>query len=133
MGWLVIVVTNQAGITRGYYDSAAVEKLHAWMQEQLRAKGAHVDAFYYCPHHPDGSESSLTIACDCRKPETGMLKRAFNEWPIDLARSVLIGEKPSDLEAAHRGGIQGARFNGSVGLLELAKRIVGSELPTFAA
>lgn len=124
-GWFVIVVTNQAGIARGYYDSAAVDKLHAWMQDQLRAKGAHIDAFYYCPHHPDGTESSLTIACKCRKPEPGMLMRAFAEWPIDLARSVLIGDKPSDLEAAHKAGIQGVSFDGSVGLLQLATRIVG--------
>lgn len=124
-GWLVIVATNQAGIARGYYESKAVENLHAWMQNQLRAKGAHIDAFYYCPHHPDGSEPTYTISCDCRKPAPGMLMTAFAEWPIDRTRSVMIGDKPSDIEAAHRAGIQGISFDGSVGLLQLVTRIVG--------
>lgn len=122
-GWLVIVVTIQASIAQGYYDSSAVERLHQWMQDQLRAKGAHIDAFYCCPHYPEGSESSHSIACDCRKPASGMLKQAITEWPIDRARSVMIGDKP-DLEAANRADIQGVRFDGSVGLLELATRIV---------
>jgi len=111
-GWLVIVVTNQAGIARGYYDEAAVEHLHNWMQAQLRTMGAHVDAFYYCPHHPDGSVAGLRIACDCRKPEPGMLHKALAEWPIDPESAYLIGDKPSDLEAAQRAGVKGVMFDG---------------------
>lgn len=120
-GWLVIVVTNQAGIARGFYDDAAVERLHAWMQAQLRSYGAHVDAFYYCPHHPEGTVTSLAVACECRKPEPGMLLRALNEWPIDLDHTYLIGDKSSDVEAAERAGVKGILFEGD-GLLELVRQ-----------
>lgn len=123
-GWLVIVVTNQAGIARGYYDDSAVEQLHVWMLAQLRSYGAHVDAFYYCPHHPEGTVTSLAVACECRKPEPGMLLRALNEWPIDLDHAYLIGDKSSDVEAAERAGVKGILFEGE-GLLELARRIAG--------
>jgi D-glycero-D-manno-heptose 1,7-bisphosphate phosphatase len=122
-GWLVIVVTNQAGIARGYYDRAAVERLHAWMQAQLHAIGAHVDAFYYCPHHPEGCVSELAIPCDCRKPKPGMLLTALRDWPIDPTRAYLIGDKPSDLEAAHRAGVRGVLYDGSQTLLEQVREL----------
>jgi D-glycero-D-manno-heptose 1,7-bisphosphate phosphatase len=122
-GWLVIVVTNQAGIAHGYYDDVAVTSLHAWMQEQLRLKGAHVDAFYYCPHHPEGSVSELATECTCRKPEPGMLLRAMSEWPVDRSCAFLIGDKLSDLEAASRAGVKGVLFEGE-GLLDLAQRLL---------
>lgn len=123
-GWLVIVVTNQAGIARGYYDAAAVEQLHGWMQAQLQAIGAHIDAFYYCPHHPEGTVAALTMTCDCRKPQPGMLRQALRDWPqIDPARSRLIGDKPSDIEAAQRAGLEGCLFEGQ-DLLGLVTRLV---------
>lgn len=115
-GWLVIVVTNQAGVARGYYDEKAVAELHGWMQAVLLAHGAHVDAFYHCPHHPEGVVAELSIACACRKPEPGMLLAAVADWPIDLSRSVMIGDKGSDIEAARRVGVRGIRFGGQ-GLL----------------
>lgn len=121
-GWLVIVVTNQAGVARGFYDEAAVQSLHHWMQGQLREHGAHVDAFYYCPHHPDGAVSELAIACDCRKPEPGMLLKALGEWPIERDRAYLIGDKASDMEAARRAGIKGLMFHGE-NLLDLVSSI----------
>jgi len=108
----VIVVTNQAGIARGYYDEAAVERLHNWMQAQLRKIGAHVDAFYYCPHHPDGTVAELGINCDCRKPEPGMVLTALTEWPVDRNLAYLIGDKPTDLDAAQRAGVKGVLFDG---------------------
>lgn len=123
-GWLVIVVTNQAGIARGYYDDSSVEQLHAWMQAQLRAQGAHVDAFYYCPHHLEGAVSSLAVQCQCRKPSPAMLLVAMAEWPIDQSRAYLIGDKLTDMEAAERAGIKGFLFNGE-GLLEIAQGLAG--------
>lgn len=117
-GRLVIVVTNQAGVARGYYDEAKVAGLHGWMQAELMAHGAHVDAFYHCPHHPDGVVPELAIACVCRKPEPGMLLAALREWPIDQSRSILIGDKDSDIEAAGRAGVKGLRFDGH-GLFDL--------------
>lgn len=127
LGWLVFVVTNQAGVARGFYEESAVVELHNWMQEQLRLRGAHVDAFYFCPHHPDGSVRDLSIACDCRKPDAGMLLKAFEEWPmVDIENSWLIGDKPSDIEAANRAGIKSVLFTGS-GLLGVARDLACPE------
>lgn len=98
-GYLVIVVTNQAGIARGYYDEAAVNVLHAHLQEVLQAQQARIDAFYLCPHHPD-----FTGVCTCRKPQPGMLLRAAAEWNIDLAGSWLIGDTESDIAAGTAAG-----------------------------
>lgn len=92
-----IVVTNQAGVGRGYFSEARVEAIHQQLAKQLAAHGAHLDATYYCPHHPDEG-------CDCRKPNPGMLKRAAQEHDIDLGRSFAVGDKVSDLEAGRRAG-----------------------------
>jgi D-glycero-D-manno-heptose 1,7-bisphosphate phosphatase len=112
LGWLVVVVTNQAGIARGLYDEAAMHGLHAFMQDELRRHGAHVDAFYHCPHHPEGILADLAVGCDCRKPEPGMLLAAARDWPIDLAASLLVGDRETDIEAARRAGVRGILFEG---------------------
>lgn len=106
-GYYVFVVTNQAGVARGYYGTDRVLALHAWMQQELRVAGAHVDAFYFCPHHPE-----YTGPCDCRKPEPGMILQAMKEWPIVKERSFLIGDKEWDVKAAKRAGIGGFLFAG---------------------
>jgi len=113
-GYFVIVITNQSGVARGYYDEAAVHKYHAHMQERLRAQGAHIDAFYYCPHHPDGAVKKLAISCLCRKPKPGMLEQAAREWPIDLTRSFFIGDNDNDMIAAATFGIRGIKFDATV-------------------
>ena len=112
LGWYVIVVTNQAGIARGYYPEEAVVALHARMQQDLQALGAHVDAFYFCPHHPEGAVPALSVVCSCRKPQPGMLLAALRDWPIDASRSLLIGDKDSDVAAAAAVGIAGRKFSG---------------------
>lgn len=96
-GVLAIVITNQAGIGRGYFSATTMEAIHARLAQQLAAHGAHLDAIYHCPHHPDAG-------CACRKPSPGMLLRAAREHSIDLERSVLVGDKASDLEAGRRAG-----------------------------
>lgn len=104
-GYYVFVVTNQAGIARGFYDDAKVNALHDWMQQQLRSIGAHIDAFYYCPHHPD-----FGPPCGCRKPAAGMLIQAMSEWPVEPSGSFMIGDKQIDVEAAINGGIAGYQY-----------------------
>lgn len=111
-GRLAVVVTNQAGVARGLYDEAAVDRLHDWMNRELAARGAHIDGFYFCPHHPDIGEPPYRQACDCRKPGTGLLRRAMVDLPIDMDRSLLIGDRPSDLEAAAAMALPGHHFDG---------------------
>ncbi|HVZ52624.1 MAG TPA: HAD family hydrolase [Pseudolabrys sp.] len=110
-GYAVIVITNQSGVARGYYDEAAVRRFHDHMRARIEAEGAHIDAFYYCPHHPQGIVKELAVACRCRKPEPGMLEQAAREWPLDLSRSFLIGDKDDDMTAAARFGIRGIKFD----------------------
>ena len=95
-GLPVILVTNQAGIARGYYKEAAMRALHAHLRDVLAAEGAQIDAIYFCPHHPDYSGP-----CACRKPSPGMLQQAAAEHNIDLARSWLVGDTGSDIGAGH--------------------------------
>ncbi len=111
-GYLTIVCTNQAGIARGLYDENAMHKFHAEMQRQLMQNGAHIDAFYFCPNHPEGVVSALACDHPDRKPNPGMLLRAMRDWRVDKARSFMIGDMPSDLEAAQRAGVKGVRFEG---------------------
>ena len=110
-GYAVIVITNQSGIARGFYDEAAVKRLHAHMRDELVREGAHIDAFYYCPHHPEGTVKPYAVRCRCRKPGTGMLEQAVREWTIDRARSFLIGDKDIDMQAAAAFKIKGVHFD----------------------
>jgi D-glycero-D-manno-heptose 1,7-bisphosphate phosphatase len=116
-GYIVIVITNQSGVARGYYNEPAIHKFHTHMQDALRAQGAHIDAFYYCPHHPEGTVKEFAIRCHCRKPQTGMLEQAAREWQIDLGRSFLIGDKDDDMAAAATFNIRGIKFDSKVNLL----------------
>lgn len=100
IGYLIIVVTNQSGIARGYFTQRDFEAFSTWMREEFRAQGAHIDAIYHCPHHPD-----FTGACQCRKPAPGMLLAAAEAYNIDLANSLLIGDSERDIIAAQRAGV----------------------------
>jgi len=111
-GYFVFVVTNQAGVAHGYYEEATIHTLHAWVSKELARAGAHVDAFYHCPHHPEGKLAPYRRACDCRKPGRGMLLRAGQEWPIDWSGSFLVGDRDSDMAAAAAAGIPGHKFAG---------------------
>jgi D-glycero-D-manno-heptose 1,7-bisphosphate phosphatase len=111
-GFLVIVVTNQSGIARGYYTEADVKALHRWMNKHLAECGARIDAFYYSPYHPDGTIREYRRVSDCRKPGPGMLLQAFADRPIDKARSFLIGDNEKDMAAAAQAGIRGHLFAG---------------------
>ena len=100
-GYKVIVVTNQAGIARGYYTQKEVDILHNYINEELAKIGAHIDAFYICPHHPD-----FTGECNCRIPKTGMIEQAIKDFDIDVKQSVLFGDKPCDIECGEKCGIK---------------------------
>jgi len=100
LGYLIIVITNQAGIAKGYYTESDFAILTDWMINEFKLRGIKISKVYYCPHHPD-----FTTPCDCRKPNPGMILAAQKEFDINLAESVLIGDKDSDIEAGRRAGI----------------------------
>jgi len=126
-GYYVLVVTNQSGIARGFYTEETVNAFHAHMQKELASHGAHVDAFYFCPHHPDGVIKSLAIHCGCRKPATGMLEQASREWPIDRGASFLVGDKDEDMAAAKAFEIRGIKFDYRVdSLIDVVRREIAA-------
>nr|WP_321439753.1 HAD-IIIA family hydrolase [uncultured Hyphomonas sp.] len=126
-GYRVIVVTNQAGVARGFYDEDAIGIFHAGMQTQLAEAGAFVDAFYHCPYHADGKVPSYTVEDHPdRKPNPGMILRALKDWHVDKDKSFLIGDKPSDMEAARRVGLPGHLYAGG-NLQALVSDIIGPE------
>jgi D-glycero-D-manno-heptose 1,7-bisphosphate phosphatase len=104
-GYRLIVVTNQAGIARGYYAQDEMDRLHDHMRELLAKHGVSLDAIYFCPHHPQGSIEHLSIECNCRKPSPGMVVQASRDFDLNLATSVLIGDKLSDVQAGKRAGV----------------------------
>jgi D-glycero-D-manno-heptose 1,7-bisphosphate phosphatase len=105
-GFPVVVVTNQSGIARGLFSEAFVAETHRALDARLAAGGARVDAYYYCPHHPDGSVTALATVCDCRKPGRGLIDRAARDLGLDSARSFVVGDKWVD---AQLGRAVGAR------------------------
>ena len=146
-GFLLIVVTNQSGIGRGYYTEADFQKLNAWMLEELKRQGVTVAATYYCPHLPDAKIPRYRKDCDCRKPRTGMFMDAVRDFQIDLKQSYAVGDKlrdcaicretecrgfliernesPDVLENVKAGRIPHVRY--AENLLEAVKIIVGGE------
>jgi D-glycero-D-manno-heptose 1,7-bisphosphate phosphatase len=111
-GWHVFVVTNQSGVARGLYDEAAVRDLHRWMADAARHAGGTVDDVRYCPFHPDASVSAYRRNSDWRKPAPGMLLDLIRAWGVDPAACVLIGDQPTDLQAAAAAGIAARLFSG---------------------
>ena len=113
LGWRVIVVTNQSGVARGYYQESDVQLLHDWINEELAKHDAHIDRFYFCPHYPQGAQTKYAVECDCRKPKPGMILQGLAEWQGNPAASFLIGDKESDITAATAAGITGYLFTGA--------------------
>ena len=103
-GYFVFVVTNQSGVARGLYDESAVLALHNFMNEELAQMGGHIDAFEYCPHHPEAAVPAYRKSCERRKPGPGMILDLLKNWPVDRQRSFLVGNEPSDLAAAAAAG-----------------------------
>lgn len=104
-GYRLVVITNQAGIARGYYDKSAFYRLTAWMQECFIQAGAPLSGVYFCPHHPEAGVELYRTECNCRKPAPGMILQAAAELNLNLATSFLVGDKWSDIEAAAAAGV----------------------------
>lgn len=107
-GWLAILVTNQAGVARGYFSEEMIKTVHSAMSAELASSGAKLDAIYYCAHHPSVGEPPYRFDCDCRKPKPGLISRAAADFGIDLSRSWMVGDRYSDIELARNAGLKSA-------------------------
>lgn len=105
-GYKLFIVTNQSGIAVGYYTEEDFLKLTDYMLKEFEKEGIKIEKVYYCPHHENGIVEGYSIKCDCRKPESGMIRQAIAEFGVDPARSFLIGDKENDILAAHKEGIK---------------------------
>jgi D-glycero-D-manno-heptose 1,7-bisphosphate phosphatase len=126
-GRRVIVITNQAGVARGLYDEAAVDRFHAAMNAALALEGARIDAFYYCPFHPEATVAAYRHPDHPdRKPNPGMLLRALSEFEVSPARAFLIGDRESDIQAAAAAGVQGYLYREGA-LDQFVERVLSAE------
>jgi D-glycero-D-manno-heptose 1,7-bisphosphate phosphatase len=110
-GYFVFVITNQSGVAKGLYEEAHVDALHKWMADDLAKIGAYIDAFEYCPYHPEAVIERYRQISLRRKPAPGMINDLLERFPVDVGRSILIGDKPTDIEAARAAGIQGCLYS----------------------
>lgn len=134
-GFMVVIVTNQSGIARGYYSEADLNRLHLYMESEIVAAGGRIDAWYHCPHHPDYPAAEGD--CSCRKPLPGMLRLAADELGIDLGASWMIGDKLADIEAGTAAGCRTILVRTGYGAAESALATAGltvcDDLPAAAA
>ena len=111
-GYFAFVVSNQSGVARGLYEESHVQALHRWMADDMATIGAHIDAFEYCPDHPEGTIERYRRVNNRRKPGPGMITDLLDRFPVNVVNSILIGDKASDLEAAHAAGLKAHLFSG---------------------
>ena len=107
-GWFAVIITNQAGVARGYFSESMIETVHNNLRQELREEGARVDAIYYCAHHPTVGEPPYRQECDCRKPKPGLITRAAKDLDIALEQSWMIGDRYGDIELARNAGLRSA-------------------------
>jgi D-glycero-D-manno-heptose 1,7-bisphosphate phosphatase len=120
-GFMVIVVTNQSGVARGYYDEAAISRLHRHMDAELARFGAVIDAYYFCPHHPEHGIGEYKKTCECRKPLAGMLFQAAEDFSLDLTGCYIIGDRVADVEAGLKAGCIPLMVRTGYGVVESVK------------
>jgi len=111
-GYLVFFFTNQSGVARGLFTEDELNALHDWMLTELAAQGARIDDVRYCPHHPDGSVEGYLEEHHWRKPSPGMIHDLMQHWPVRREGSFVIGDRPTDIEAAEAAGLPGFLFTG---------------------
>ncbi len=117
-GLIVVMVTNQSGVARGFFTEAVVDEVHQHMAAILAEGGARIDAYYYCPHHPDGKVEGYAQACECRKPGRGLVDRAVREFGVDPASSFVVGDRWFDVGLARRVGAEAVLVRTGYGMSE---------------
>ncbi len=130
-GFAVVVVTNQAGIARGIVRESFVAEAHRHIADRLEAGGAKIDAFYYCPHYPEGTLEQYRKTCDCRKPQPGLLRRAAKDMDLDLERSFAVGDRWHDLAAGQAVGARAVLVRTGLGWKDEAEPHAGTVLDTI--
>ena len=128
-GFRVIVVTNQSGIARGYFDENAVDRLHRYIDGELSRFGSSIDAYYFCPHHPEYKSDDNGEACSCRKPLPGMLLQAAADFSLDLPASFIIGDKLADVQAGLNAGCRPILVRTGYGVVEAAR--LPADVPVY--
>ena len=103
-GYLLIIITNQSGVARGYFTEENLAAIHRKMRKLLRAQGADYDDLFYCPHHINGAVEPFNVECDCRKPKTGLLQKAKDKYNIDFSQSFFVGDMEGDIKAGKTAG-----------------------------
>ena len=130
-GLKLLVVTNQSGVGRGYFDEAALERFHAAMQSQLAELGGRIDAFYHCPFHEMAAVEAYRVADHPdRKPNPGMILRGLADWALKPEEAVIIGDRDIDVEAGRRAGMPGYLFEGG-DLRAFVGRVLGDRVPAL--
>lgn len=117
-GFAVVVVTNQSGVARGYFDEGFVREIHRVLDERVAAAGGRIDGFYYCPHYPDATIAAYRQSCECRKPKPGMLLRAAGDLSLDLSRSFMVGDRWTDVEAGRAASARGILVRTGFGIVD---------------
>lgn len=120
-GFKIILISNQSGVARGYYPEKETKIFNKALEKELSKKKAHVDGFYYCPHHPEAKIKKYRLECDCRKPKPGMILRSAKDFNIDLKQSFLIGDRQSDILAGKNAGCKTIHVLTGVGRAQILK------------
>lgn len=132
--FLAVIVTNQAGVARGYFREELIERVHERLGALLAEQGARLDGIYYCPHHPTVGDPPYRQECDCRKPRPGLVLAAARDLSIDVGRSFMVGDKHSDIRFAHALGIPGILVETGYGRGEIEQWSAGwEERPDYVA
>lgn len=126
--FLAIVVSNQSGVARGYFPLELVDEVHGLLIEELNAGGAYLDGIFFCPHYPGGRVAEFGVACDCRKPGTGLIEKARDRFDIDMDRSYVVGDRFSDLELAAGCDLKGVLVKTGYGLGDIKYVLPGREV-----
>jgi D-glycero-D-manno-heptose 1,7-bisphosphate phosphatase len=135
-GFALVVITNQSGVARGFYTEAFVAEVHAHLATELARGGAAIDAWFHCPHYDGTKDAASRVACDCRKPRPGLVTRAAASLGLDLARSVVVGDRWSDVALARAVGAAGLLVETGAGAREALRPVEGlradAVLPSLA-
>lgn len=113
LGYLIIIITNQAGIAKGYYTEAQFIEFMSWIMNQAQTRGTMIDGYYYCPHHPTEGIGPYLKTCECRKPKPGLILKALHDYSLNPQDCLFIGDELTDMEAARRAGVAGFLFDHS--------------------